>query len=452
MGAFLEKPKTEKYNESKSGAGLRYGLSSMQGWRIEMEDAHSAVIGLPEIGDNVSWFAVFDGHAGSRVSAHCSTHLLECIMATDEFRDSLKKEHVLSEEELMDKVKSGILSGFLELDEKLRKIPEVANGEDKSGTTAVAALITEKYVIFSNCGDSRGVLSSRAEGGVSKPALCTLDHKPSNPPERERIMNAGGNVMIQRVNGSLAVSRALGDFEYKNVEGKSPTEQLVSPEPEFYVKSRDKESDEFLVLACDGVWDVMTNEDICSFISDRMRVTDDLEAIANEVIDTCLHKGSRDNMSIIIIAFPAAPKIDSESKRKDEELDRLLGQKVEEIVKENENDIEFPRVFQRLVDEDIPNLPTGGELFSKKLLIEEAYNKLCPDKADTAAGEAYPNALATLLFANANRSSGSASSTSSSSSGNGATATAAAATTTAAAASSSSSATESSPSSDSQES
>ena len=96
--------------------------------------------------------------------------------------------------------------------------------------------------------------------------------------------------MIQRVNGSLAVSRALGDFEYKNVDGKGPTEQLVSPEPEFYMKKRDKDKDEFLVLACDGVWDVMTNEDICSFVSARMRITDNLEQIANEVIDTCLHK------------------------------------------------------------------------------------------------------------------------------------------------------------------
>ena len=66
-------------------------------------------------------------------------------------------------------VKTGILTGFLELDEKLRKIPEVANGEDKSGTTAVCALITEKHVLFSNCGDSRGVLSS----GGANPVLCT---------------------------------------------------------------------------------------------------------------------------------------------------------------------------------------------------------------------------------------------------------------------------------------
>ena len=56
MGAFLDKPKTEKYNESQAGAGLRYGLSSMQGWRIEMEDAHSALIGIPEIGDKARMY------------------------------------------------------------------------------------------------------------------------------------------------------------------------------------------------------------------------------------------------------------------------------------------------------------------------------------------------------------------------------------------------------------
>ena len=126
--------------------------------------------------------------------------------------------------------------------------------------------------------------------------------------------------MIQRVNGSLAVSRALGDFEYKNVEGKGPTEQLgefsvvsflssepltnlpiaVSPEPEFYIKTRDEVLDQFLVLACDGVWDVMTNEDICSFITHRMKVQDNLEIICNEVIDTCLYKVSR--LSSVILA------------------------------------------------------------------------------------------------------------------------------------------------------
>merc|ERR1712088_1065611 len=406
MGAFLDKPKTEKYNESKTGAGLRYGLSSMQGWRIEMEDAHSAVIGLPEVGENISWFAVFDGHAGSRVSAHCSTHLLESISSMDDFKESLKKEHQLSEEELMEKVKTGILSGFLELDEKLRKIPEVANGEDKSGTTAVCVLITEKYVLFSNCGDSRGVLSCKTGSGndasASSPVLATLDHKPSNPPEKERIQNAGGSVMIQRVNGSLAVSRALGDFEYKNVDGKGPTEQLVSPEPEFYIKERDETRDEFLVLACDGVWDVMSNEEICSFIGHRMRVHDNLETICNEVIDTCLYKGSRDNMSIIIIAFPSAPKVDPAAQKVEADLNASLEKRVTEIIASHDNEIELQMVHQRLSDEELVVLPPGGGLASKKVFIEDIYKRLLPEKYETSQDES-PNPLASLLFTNAKK-------------------------------------------------
>jgi len=395
MGAFLDKPKTEKYNESNVGGGLKYGLSSMQGWRIEMEDAHSAVIGIPDQKENVSWFAVFDGHAGSRVSAHCSHHLLDCIRASDSFTCSLQQEQTLSQDQLMDGIKQGILKGFLELDEKLRRIPEVASGEDKSGTTAVCALITQKYLIIANCGDSRGVCCT--EG---KPVLATQDHKPSNEPEKERIQNAGGSVMIQRVNGSLAVSRALGDFEYKNVEGKGPTEQLVSPEPEFYIKTRDEVLDQFLVLACDGVWDVMSNEDICNFITHRMKVQDNLEIICNEVIDTCLYKGSRDNMSIIIIAFPSAPKVDQEAVKKENELNALLERKVTELIESHNNDVELSYVHQFLADEDIPHLPPGGGLASKKVLIEEIYKKLLPERYEATQDEC-PNPLASLLFTNA---------------------------------------------------
>jgi len=398
MGAFLDKPKTEKYNESRTAGGLRYGISSMQGWRIEMEDAHTAVIGIPDQKETVSWFAVFDGHAGSRVSAHCSNHLLDCIRATDDFTSSIQQEHSLTQEELMGGIKKGILRGFLELDEKLRKIPEVASGEDKSGTTAVCALITEKYLVIANCGDSRGVCCVNG-----KPALVTLDHKPSNDPERERIQNAGGSVVIQRVNGSLAVSRALGDFEYKNVEGKGPTEQLVSPEPEFFIKPILPDQDEFLVLACDGVWDVMTNEDICNFVSARLKITDNLETVANEVIDTCLYKGSRDNMSIIIIAFPAAPKPDPAAIKAENELNQLLEKKVTELIASHDNDCELSFVYQYLSEEDLPGLPPGGGLSAKKVFVEDLYKKLLPEKYETCQEEC-PNPLASLLFANAKNS------------------------------------------------
>ena len=86
----------------------------------------------------------------------------------------------------------------------------MASGEDKSGTTAVCAMISPSHIFVANCGDSRAVLCRRE--GIR---FSTQDHKPINPTEKERIQKAGGSVMIQRVNGSLAVSRALGDFEYK---------------------------------------------------------------------------------------------------------------------------------------------------------------------------------------------------------------------------------------------
>lgn len=128
---------------------------------------------------------------------------------------------------LEDRLKRAIRQGFLNLDDQLRRMPEFDKGEDKSGSTAVACLITPSHVYLINCGDSRAILVS-----AHSVALGTYDHKPINPNERERIQNAGGSVMIQRVNGSLAVSRALGDYEYKCVEGRGPCEQLVSPEPE----------------------------------------------------------------------------------------------------------------------------------------------------------------------------------------------------------------------------
>lgn len=296
MGAFLDKPKTDKYTEHSSGNGLAYAVCSMQGWRIEMEDAHCAVLGLPYGLKDWSFFAVFDGHAGARVSAHCAENLLDAITQGEEFRCSasacVAEEN---EKSAVDSVKRGIHDGFLRLDEKMRLMPEMQSGEDKSGSTAVCALISPHHIFIANCGDSRAVLSRDF-----KAMFSTLDHKPMNPSEKERIQNAGGSVMIQRVNGSLAVSRALGDFEYKQVEGKGPCEQLVSPEPEIFVEERDHERDEFLILACDGVWDVMSNDELCDFIRSRLEITEDLEAICNLVIDTCLFKVSLLNPSLVI--------------------------------------------------------------------------------------------------------------------------------------------------------
>ncbi|CAG2242518.1 PP2CB [Mytilus edulis] len=285
MGAFLDKPKTEKHNEGGVGNGLRFGLSSMQGWRVEMEDAHTAVIGLPNGLKDWSFFAVFDGHAGARVSAHCAEQLLDHIITNEDFRGKIEMKEGTEIQPSFEDVIKGVKTGFLKLDEKMRSMPEMASGEDKSGSTAVCTIVSPNHIFFGNCGDSRAVLSR-----AGKCVFSTQDHKPVNPTEKERIQKAGGSVMIQRVNGSLAVSRALGDFEYKNVQGMGPCEQLVSPEPEIFMEDRNQQEDEFIVLACDGIWDVMSNDELCDFVRSRMRLTSSLELICNQVVDTCLYK------------------------------------------------------------------------------------------------------------------------------------------------------------------
>ena len=254
-----------------------------------MEDAHCAVIGLPGGLDGWSFFAVFDGHAGAKVSSFCSDQLLESIIGTEEFKSNKTGDNAAASNEAekvaVENIKKAIKTGFLALDDRMREIPEIVSGEDKSGSTAVCVMLSPEQIFFANCGDSRGILCT--DGQVS---FSTQDHKPINPEEKARIQNAGGSVMIQRVNGSLAVSRALGDFEYKNVQGKGPCEQLVSPEPEIFEINRQGSKDEFIILACDGIWDVMSNEELCNFVRDRMRLTDDLKNICNQVVDTCLYK------------------------------------------------------------------------------------------------------------------------------------------------------------------
>lgn len=271
MGCMLDKPILSKASDSGEGNNLRYGVASMQGWRCEMEDKHITKTGLDDT-EYADWsfFAVFDGHAGDQSAIYSSTHLLDAILQTDEFKAK--------------NVPLAIRSGFLNMDNDLRA--EFSLTINNSGTTAIGAFVSPNTVYLANCGDSRAIFCRNGS-----PVVCTEDHKPTLPGERERILEAGGSVIIQRVNGSLAVSRALGDFEYKNVEGKGQCEQLVSPEPEVLTVERNA-ADEFMVLACDGIWDVMSNDEVCSYVASRLRVESDLQKVVGSVIDACFHKVS----------------------------------------------------------------------------------------------------------------------------------------------------------------
>lgn len=290
MGAFLEKPKTEKETLRVEGNGLRAGMSDMQGWRVEMEDAHTV---LPEVEGwaGHSFFGVYDGHGGKLVSQHVAEHLVP------EIRDKGAFEY-----SSVDGLKASISSAFLSIDAKMRELPLVKSGEDHSGSTGITAVVSKEFVLVANCGDSRAVLSRVGNDTV----WGSEDHKPNNEPEEKRIEAAGGGVINRRVNGDLAVSRAFGDFLYKHRQDLPAERQQVSVEPEITELPR-LGDEEYLILCCDGIWDVMSNEEVVAFVRDRVAKGEiDLGCVAEDLLDTCLERGSRDNMSALVVALPAA--------------------------------------------------------------------------------------------------------------------------------------------------
>ena len=152
-----------------------------------------------------------------------------------------------------------------------------------------------------NAGDSRAIL--RRNGKVLP---LSFDHKPSNLPEKLRIVNAKGEVSGKRIDGDLAVSRALGDFVHKLNRDVSANEQKVVGTPDFTVYPRIHSADEFVVLACDGIWDVATNKECSDYIQYLLSSGEtDLGTICEEALDTCLERNSRDNMTIAVVGLPA---------------------------------------------------------------------------------------------------------------------------------------------------
>lgn len=137
-------------------------------------------------------------------------------------------------------------------------------GKSFAGCTATTVLITPTEIICANAGDSRTVMS--------KNKTCvelSQDHKPEDPAEQKRIYAAKGFVEDGRVNGMLALSRALGDFEYKNNTMCKPKDQAVTAQPDFKIVPMTADS-EFVVLACDGIWDVMTSQDVVKYCHDNI--------------------------------------------------------------------------------------------------------------------------------------------------------------------------------------
>lgn len=281
----LATPNTQFFGESESLPGVfDIGVGAMQGWRLTMEDAHIADV--KTIGNNSGIFAVFDGHAGDL-----------CAKQSKVLFPALVQKYINPSTLEVDFDKA-----FHELDSVLR-----GRLRDDSGCTACTVLVTPKTVTCASVGDSRAVL---CRGGVA--VDLSTDHKPEDELEKKRIEAAGGHVENNRVNGQLAMSRAIGDYSYKQQTAIGVDEQLVTPKPDVVSKERTAE-DSYVVVACDGIFDVLTNQELVDFINEQIKAnpTKSLTDICEAVCHRCLapigpggglqQQAGSDNMTVVLV-------------------------------------------------------------------------------------------------------------------------------------------------------
>eukprot|EP00262_Sarcandra_glabra_P012112 TRINITY_DN304_c0_g1_i1.p1 TRINITY_DN304_c0_g1~~TRINITY_DN304_c0_g1_i1.p1 ORF type:complete len:284 (-),score=72.08 TRINITY_DN304_c0_g1_i1:202-1053(-) len=214
-------------------------------------------------------FAIFDGHLGHDVPGYLQSHLFD---------------NILNEPDFWTEPESAIKKAYQITD---GKILEKAVDLGRGGSTAVTAiLINGEKLVVANVGDSRAVICQK---GVAK--QLSVDHEPSK--ERRTIESKGGFVTnlpgdVSRVDGQLAVARAFGDKSLK---------AHLSSEPDVVVEMMDDA--DFIILASDGLWKVMSNEEAVSSI----RHIKDALAAAKHLTEEALSRKSKDDISCIVVGF-----------------------------------------------------------------------------------------------------------------------------------------------------
>lgn len=261
---------------------VSFGYSTLRGKRANMEDFLQAKFSRhPTTDATVGFFGVFDGHGGPGAAAYVQENLWKTLKSNNNFDSDIKQ---------------ALVEAFVETDNAYLK--DEANSNKDDGCTAVAAVLLGDQLIVANVGDSRAVL---ARDGKAYP--MSEDHKPNRADERQRIEKAGGVVVwagTWRVGGVLAVSRAFGDRLLK---------KYVVAEPDI-LDTELTGSDTFLIMATDGLWDVVSNQDAITMVRNTLNA----EVAAVRLTTEAFKRGSSDNISCIVVAFkfdgrPSLPKL-----------------------------------------------------------------------------------------------------------------------------------------------
>ena len=262
-------------------------FSAIQGVRLYMEDR----MVIAELGKDIWLYGILDGHAGYAAAEWFSENI------------PLKLQRNLKQLEgtryVFTHIKQIIIDTILELDKEWFNAHNLSHPFTyNAGTTFTGALITYYDIITINVGDSRTIIRT-----PDNEIISTKDHKPGDPEERKRIVKEGGNVTpdgagILRVNGILAMSRALGDnsLKLKNKPSEyAGINAYVSPLPD--VTKITKQKGDVIVMASDGLFDVIENEEV--FRTYNRYVKEGSQNICNSLMNVALSSG--DNASVMIL-------------------------------------------------------------------------------------------------------------------------------------------------------
>lgn len=291
----LKKPVVAPIEDKGSNGTVSYGYVGVQGWRKQMEDAHVARVNIGEYGPNSGFFGIFDGHGGPGAANFAADHMLDYLLAA---LQPLNEAHPSFGEHVVPEVQRA----FLSLDAHMREhVADYRTAQDMEdpGTTACCVLLLPHHVVFCHVGDCRAFLVRNGQI-----LHVTEDHKPDNTQEKTRIEAAGGFVARGRVCNCLAVSRALGDHLFKEARERGPEQQMVSAEPTVTVLTRTSE-DELLVLACDGLFDVLRPLSVSLSLSSSLLHGEngDICASVREVVSEAMKRGSTDNVSTMCVVL-----------------------------------------------------------------------------------------------------------------------------------------------------
>ncbi|XP_028189245.1 probable protein phosphatase 2C 25 isoform X1 [Glycine soja] len=252
--------------------GRGFSVFCKRGRRHHMEDRFSAAVdlhGQPK----QAFFGIFDGHGGTKASEFAAHNLEKNVLDEVVRRDECD-------------IKEAVKHGYLNTDSEFLK--EDLNG----GSCCVTALIRNGNLVVSNAGDCRAVIS---RGDMAE--ALTSDHKPSREDERDRIETQGGYVDVCRgvwsIQGSLAVSRGIGDRNLKQWVIAEPETKVIKIEPQH----------DLLILASDGLWEKVSNQEAVD-IARPLCVGNNRQQpllACKKLVELSVSRGSLDDISVMII-------------------------------------------------------------------------------------------------------------------------------------------------------